>query len=95
MSGGLQMLRMTASLALTGAIFANLAFGAASAAPTRSDAASTSTQDAGNGKRPRVTIYPRRPYPGPNAVRQCRSWLVTEYRVSGPVITPQMRCWWE
>jgi hypothetical protein len=46
-------------------------------------------------KRPRVTIYRRRVYPGPNAVRQCRSWLVTEYRISGPVIVPQMRCWWE
>jgi hypothetical protein len=46
-------------------------------------------------KRPRVTIYRRRTYPGPNAVRQCRSWLVTEYRISGPVIVPQMRCWWE
>jgi hypothetical protein len=46
-------------------------------------------------KRPRVTIYPRRVYPGPNAIRQCRSWLAQEYRVSGPVIVPQMRCWWE
>ncbi|MFY9602809.1 MAG: hypothetical protein WAR02_21455 [Pseudolabrys sp.] len=46
-------------------------------------------------KRPRVTIYRRGVYPGPNAVRQCRSWLVREYRVSGPVIVPQMRCWWE
>jgi hypothetical protein len=46
-------------------------------------------------KRPRVTIYPRRVYPGPYAKRQCYSWLVTEYRVSGPVIVPQMRCWWE
>jgi hypothetical protein len=46
-------------------------------------------------KRPRVTIYRRRAYLGPNAVRQCRSWLVTEYRISGPVIVPQMYCWWE
>ena len=46
-------------------------------------------------KRPHVTIYPRRVRPGPNAKRQCYSWLVKEYRVSGPVIVPQMRCWWE
>ena len=46
-------------------------------------------------KRPHVTIYPRRVHPGPNARRQCHSWLVKEYRVSGPVIVPQMRCWWE
>jgi hypothetical protein len=55
----------------------------------------------------RLRIYPRarprggelRPgdlwyYPGPNAVRQCRSWLQREFRPSGPVVTPQMRCWW-
>jgi hypothetical protein len=46
-------------------------------------------------KRPHVTIYPRHVRPGPNAKRQCYSWLVKEYRVSGPVIVPQMRCWWE
>jgi hypothetical protein len=34
-------------------------------------------------------------YPGPGAVRQCTSWLASENRLSGPVITPQMRCWWE
>ena len=44
--------------------------------------------------RPRITVYPPRYLP-PNATRQCRSWLVKEYRVSGPVIVPQMRCWWE
>ena len=26
-------------------------------------------------------------------VRQCTSWLATENRVAGTVITPQMRCW--
>ena len=34
-------------------------------------------------------------YPGPGAVRQCTSWLASENRLSGPVIVPQMRCWWE
>jgi hypothetical protein len=42
-----------------------------------------------------VTIYPRHYYLGPSAKRHCRSWLTKEYRVSGPVIVPQMRCWWE
>jgi hypothetical protein len=46
-------------------------------------------------KRPRVTVYPRRHYVGRNSVRQCRSWLAQEYRVSGPVVVPQMYCWWE
>jgi hypothetical protein len=45
--------------------------------------------------RPRITIYPRRVYPGRNAKRQCRSTLVQEYRVSGPVIVPHTQCWWE
>jgi hypothetical protein len=45
--------------------------------------------------RPRVTIHPRPTRPGPNSKRYCRSWLAKEYRVSGPVIVPQMRCWWE
>jgi hypothetical protein len=34
-------------------------------------------------------------FPGPGYVRQCRSWLATENRVSGPVIVPHMRCWWQ
>jgi hypothetical protein len=34
-------------------------------------------------------------YPGPNAVRQCTAWLATEYRLSGTVVVPRMRCWWE
>jgi hypothetical protein len=44
------------------------------------------------------SIYPipyEYEYPGPGAVRQCASALVTEYRPSGPVIVPRMRCWWE
>jgi hypothetical protein len=44
--------------------------------------------------RPRITIHPRY-HPGPNSVRYCRSWLTKEYRLSGPVIVPQMRCWWD
>jgi hypothetical protein len=44
--------------------------------------------------RPRITVRPRH-YPGRYAVRHCRSWLAKEYRVSGPVIVPQMRCRWD
>jgi hypothetical protein len=55
----------------------------------------------------RVTPYPYRTYsttfpvpyqqefPGPGFVRQCTSWLAPENRVSGAVIVPRMRCWWE
>jgi hypothetical protein len=59
--------------------------------------------------RPQVRITPRYPYrtfhsfyplpypyeyPGPNGVRKCVDWYVTEYRPSGTVLTPRMRCWW-
>ena len=57
--------------------------------------ASPSTHELAAQSRPRITIHPRRVHPGPNAKRYCRSWLAKEYRVSGPVITPQMRCWWD
>jgi hypothetical protein len=45
-----------------------------------------------------ATEFPRTDnlgYPGRNAVRQCVSWLATEHRLSGTVVTPQMRCWWQ
>jgi hypothetical protein len=57
--------------------------------------AQASNDDTDRPSRPRVTIYPRHYYLGPSAKRHCRSWLTKEYRVSGPVIVPQMRCWWE
>lgn len=43
--------------------------------------------------RPRITIHPRHRL-NRYSVRHCRSWLTKEYRVSGPVIVPQQRCWW-
>jgi hypothetical protein len=44
--------------------------------------------------RPRIVVHPRHYNLGPNAKRYCVSWLAKENRPSGPVITPQMRCWW-
>jgi hypothetical protein len=43
----------------------------------------------------RIRVHPLAINPGPDAVRQCASWLATEYRPSGTVIVPRMRCWWE
>ncbi len=34
-------------------------------------------------------------WPGPNAVRECTSWLAREHRPSGTVVVPRMRCWWQ
>ncbi len=65
-----------------------------------------SSQDQRVKRRPRLRVTPRQPsawtyprpgiysWPGPNAVRECRSWLASEVRASGTVIVPQMRCWW-
>ncbi len=44
--------------------------------------------------RPRITIHPRHRL-NRYSVRHCHSWLVKEYRVSGPVIVPQMHCYWD
>src|ERR1700724_226644 len=40
------------------------------------------------------TIYPHY-NPGPNAVRVCNAHYVQEYRPSGTVIVPRMRCYWQ
>ena len=55
----------------------------------------TATREYVAQSRPRIVVHPRHYYPGPNAKRYCRSWLAKEYRPSGTVITPQMRCWWQ
>ena len=39
--------------------------------------------------RPRIEIYPR-----PPLYRRCVDWYELQYRPSGTVIYPQMRCWW-
>ena len=44
--------------------------------------------------RPDITVHPRRSHLRRYAKRYCRSWLAKEYRVSGPVIVPQMHCEW-
>jgi hypothetical protein len=46
-------------------------------------------------RRPRIIIRPGHRHLSPDAKRYCTSWLQKEYRPSGTVITPQMRCWWE
>jgi hypothetical protein len=64
------------------------------AAGTASAEPSSTTRELSAQGRPHIVIRPRQTTPGPNARRYCRSWLQKEYRASGPVITPQMRCWW-
>jgi hypothetical protein len=71
-------------------------FSTAASAPSGSYASTTSnTHELAAQSRPRITVHPRQSYPGPYAKRYCQFWLAKEYRVSGPVITPQQRCWWQ
>ena len=62
---------------------------------TAAAAAGDPRQELSAQQRPRVTIYPRHRKLGPNAKRHCRFWLAQEYRVSGTVIVPRQRCWWQ
>jgi hypothetical protein len=91
------MSNISMRLALIGLIFFGGGMPASAQSPACNNeiSANCPANRAAQKKRPRVTIYPRRVYLGPNAKRQCHSWLAREYRVSGPVIVPQMRCWWE
>jgi hypothetical protein len=83
---------------------------AQSAGSTASSAVELSAQSRSPRARTRIRVAPAYPYrtysttypvpykyeyPGPGAVRQCTSWLATENRVSGTVVVPRMRCWWE
>jgi hypothetical protein len=68
-------------------LLAGVTAGAAEPAATTSQLAAQS--------RARIVVHPRKTTPGPNAKRHCKFWLAKEYRPSGTVITPQMRCWWQ
>lgn len=42
---------------------------------------------------PAPEVYPRY-FPGPNAVRECNTTYVQEFRPSGTVIVPRVSCFW-
>lgn len=85
-------------------ILAASAVGPAAPVSSGERAAQPAAFSAQSRERPRVRVtppaaydYPRPgPYawPGPGYVRQCVDWYATEHRLSGTVITPQMRCRW-
>jgi hypothetical protein len=41
-----------------------------------------------------LRVYPERTYLPPTAVRACDAWYEQEFRPSGTVIVPRMRCRW-
>lgn len=77
------MLRLIASIALAGAL---------SAPALAKDGAATSEISA--QRRARITVTPGYRYLPVNAKRECTSWLEREFRPSGTVVVPRMRCWW-
>lgn len=77
---------------LSGFLALIVVIAAGSLAPATAEFSGNTHELAAQSARPRIIIHPR--HLGPNAKRYCRSWLAKEYRVSGPVIVPQMRCWW-
>jgi hypothetical protein len=58
----------------------------------RSAPADASAQRRGHRRATPVRIYGRAL--SPTAVRTCNSWYEQEYRPSGTVIVPRMRCHW-
>jgi hypothetical protein len=75
------------------------------AQPAMEQAAPATEWSAQDQRRPRIRVQPQPPawpyplpgdyaWPGPGAVRVCQDWYATEYRPSGTVVTPQMRCRW-
>jgi len=78
---------------LAAALGAGLA--AAFAAPAFAAPEQDDSRDLSAQRRTRITIYPQNRPLGPSAQRRCQAWLEKEYRVSGTVIVPRQRCWWE
>ena len=72
-----------------------LALSLGTVAPAGAASGNRATQEFAAQSRTRIIVHPRTSFPGPNAKRYCRSWLAKEYRVSGTVIVPRMRCWWQ
>jgi hypothetical protein len=64
------------------------------ATPVLADSSTDGSREISAQRRASVTVYPRRTLPGPNAIRHCDAWLEKEYRVSGTVVVPRMRCYW-
>ena len=66
-------------------------------AAERSNAAKpieATAQQRRRGAPTQLRIYRDRAYLPPNAVRACDAWYEQEFRPSGTVIVPRMRCRW-
>lgn len=101
-------MRATKRILLLAAVAASVAAFSAAPAPAQdgqrrptpqadsvraSSAAEISSQARRRG-RPATRLRVHRDRLPPNAVRSCDAWYVQEFRPSGPVIVPRMRCRW-
>lgn len=67
----------------------------AQARPAQAAAMQVAQAEPRRRTRTRIDVYPRGySQPGPNSVRECQAWYVQEFRPSGTVVVPRMRCWW-
>jgi hypothetical protein len=64
--------------------------------PRATPAAPAATDISAQRRRPptRLRVTPRGRYLPPTAQRACEAWYAPEYRPSGTVIVPRMRCRW-
>ena len=67
---------------------------AAQGAPAVERSLQVSSQSRRRPPPTRLRIYRERGYLPPNAVRACNAWYEQEFRPSGTVIVPRMRCRW-
>ena len=91
------MVKLASAILITAVVALPVLAGVAYPGPASAESLAASDLSAQQRRaRTQIIVRPERylSYPGPNAVRQCEAWLQPENRPSGPVITPQMRCWW-
>jgi hypothetical protein len=66
----------------------------AAATPQAQPAGHVTSEDFSAQRRMRPIATRLEVFPSSRQVRRCVDWYAIEYRPSGKVLTPQMRCWW-
>ena len=89
MIGPVSLIRIAVAAAVAALLLAGHAY-----AQTGDDAAPAKRAQVAQS-RTTIVVTPRRQRLSPDAKRHCEAWLEQEYRVSGTVIVPRQRCWWQ
>jgi hypothetical protein len=83
---------MSPKILIAGLILAVLPFAVAAPAAAQNETSPIAQPGAASPPRHirgRITIHPRR-----LLYRRCVDWYELQHRESGPVLFPEMRCWW-